>query len=91
MRPPQDWRTARATLAIGAVTTAAWVVATVLRLEPYAYQAAGFIPARHDALRRIRQAPRHLSRRSGRARRRPIRKPPIWAAMAIPPLGMFTA
>jgi membrane associated rhomboid family serine protease len=50
MRPPQDWRTARATLAIGAITAAAWVVAVVFRLEPYAYQAGGFIPARHDGL-----------------------------------------
>ena len=45
MRPPQDWRSARVTLAIAAVTTLAWLVAWAAGLEPAAAIYGGFIPA----------------------------------------------
>ncbi|MDP8994485.1 MAG: rhomboid family intramembrane serine protease, partial [Pseudomonadota bacterium] len=46
MRPPQSWQTARVTLAIAAVTAAAWLVVALLGLEVDAAVAAGFIPLR---------------------------------------------
>jgi membrane associated rhomboid family serine protease len=46
MRPPQDWKRARATLAISAATAIAWAVVSMLRLDEAAALSAGFIPAR---------------------------------------------
>ncbi|QPQ55746.1 rhomboid family intramembrane serine protease [Allosphingosinicella flava] len=46
MRPPQNWRTARVTLAIAAVTALAWLLTTTLRADDYMAVWAGFIPAR---------------------------------------------
>jgi membrane associated rhomboid family serine protease len=49
MRPPESWQRARVTLAIAAITTAAWLAATGLGLtatpDSVVY-AGGFIPAR---------------------------------------------
>ena len=46
MRPPEDWRRARVTLTIAAVTTLAWALAAGLGLDDAAAVWAGFIPAR---------------------------------------------
>ena len=46
MRPPDDWRRARVTLAIAAVTAAAWLLAALLGLDKAATVHGGFIPAR---------------------------------------------
>ena len=46
MRPPEDWRRARVTLGIAAVTSAAWFLTWGLNLIPQAAVWAGFIPAR---------------------------------------------
>ena len=46
MRPPERWNGARATLAISAVTAAAWLLAAGLRLDKSVPYWAGFIPAR---------------------------------------------
>jgi membrane associated rhomboid family serine protease len=46
MRPPDSWKHARATLAIAAVTVAAWLVAAALGRSEWAVLWAGFIPAR---------------------------------------------
>ncbi len=45
MRLPDNWRAARFTLAIAAVTAVAWLVPYVLGLEGDAAMAGGFIPA----------------------------------------------
>jgi membrane associated rhomboid family serine protease len=44
VRPPENWRNARVTLGIAAVTAAAWLLAMLLGLSPAA-PAAGFAPA----------------------------------------------
>jgi membrane associated rhomboid family serine protease len=49
MQIPQSWNKARGTLAIAAVTAAAWLVASVLQLELELSAWAGFIPARFGA------------------------------------------
>ena len=46
MRPPEDWRRARATLLIAAVTVGAWVLADMLGRDYWAAIWGGFIPAR---------------------------------------------
>ena len=46
MRPPEDWRHARLTLAIAAVTAAAWFLAWGLGLSEAAAVRGGFIPYR---------------------------------------------
>ena len=46
MRPPESWKTARVTLAIAAVTAAAWMAASALGLEELASIWGGFIPVR---------------------------------------------
>jgi membrane associated rhomboid family serine protease len=46
MRPPENWRQARVTLTIAAVTAVAWGLAAGLRLGDPAAVFAGFIPAR---------------------------------------------
>lgn len=46
MRPPENWRRARVTLAIAAVTALAWLVAELLGRQELAALWAGFIPAR---------------------------------------------
>jgi membrane associated rhomboid family serine protease len=46
MRPPESWRRARITLAIAAVTAAAWLIAWAAGYEEHAAVAGGFIPAR---------------------------------------------
>jgi len=50
MRPPEDWRQARVTVAIAAVTALAWGLAVGLRLGDLAAIWAGFIPARVEGL-----------------------------------------
>jgi membrane associated rhomboid family serine protease len=46
VRPPDDWKRARVTLAIAAVTAAAWALAAALRVSDLLNYWAGFIPAR---------------------------------------------
>lgn len=46
MLPPQSWHTARATLAIAAVTAAAWLIVVTLGREEWAAIWGGFIPVR---------------------------------------------
>jgi membrane associated rhomboid family serine protease len=46
MRPPESWRRARVTLAIAAVTAAAWALAAALGLTDMAAVWGGFVPAR---------------------------------------------
>src|SRR4051812_22240545 len=46
MRPPDSWKKARLTLGIAAVTVAAFVIATVFRLDMWAAIWGGFIPGR---------------------------------------------
>jgi len=46
MRPPESWRRARVTIAIAAVTAAAWAMAAALGLSDLAAIWGGFIPAR---------------------------------------------
>lgn len=46
MRPPEDWRRARVTLAIAAVTAAAWLAQSLFGLTNLAAIAGGFIPLR---------------------------------------------
>jgi membrane associated rhomboid family serine protease len=46
MRIPQNWRSARATVAIAAVTALAWLLVALARADNYAALWAGFIPAR---------------------------------------------
>ena len=46
MRPPEDWRRARVTLAIAAVTTLVWLLTASLGWGDGAAVWAGFIPAR---------------------------------------------
>ena len=46
MRPPENWRSARVTLSIGAVTALAWMIVAALRYSDLAAVWAGFIPAR---------------------------------------------
>ncbi|HEY0113733.1 MAG TPA: rhomboid family intramembrane serine protease [Allosphingosinicella sp.] len=46
MRPPENWSAARVTLAIAAVTAAAWAAAALFRLQTYAVVVGGFIPGR---------------------------------------------
>ena len=46
MRPPDNWQSARVTLAIGAVTAAAWLLATVSGQEAFAVAIGGFVPER---------------------------------------------
>ena len=50
MRPPENWRQARVTLAIAAVTAIAWGIAAGLRLGDLAAVWAGFIPARVEGV-----------------------------------------
>lgn len=46
MRTPESWRSARATLAISALTALAWLLVSTLGLDQVAAIWAGFIPAR---------------------------------------------
>ncbi|WP_106639270.1 rhomboid family intramembrane serine protease [Allosphingosinicella vermicomposti] len=46
MRPPQDWRNARVTMAIAAVTALCWILASTLRAGDFIAVWGGFIPAR---------------------------------------------
>jgi membrane associated rhomboid family serine protease len=46
MRPPESWQRARVTLAIAAVTAAAWAVTAALGVSDMAAVWGGFIPAR---------------------------------------------
>ena len=46
MRPPEDLRRARATLAIAAVTAVAWLLASYFGLQNFLVSWAGFVPAR---------------------------------------------
>ncbi|HLL58811.1 MAG TPA: rhomboid family intramembrane serine protease [Allosphingosinicella sp.] len=46
MRPPENWRTARVTLVIAAVTAAAWILTGAARLDDAAAVWGGFIPIR---------------------------------------------
>jgi membrane associated rhomboid family serine protease len=46
MRPPASWAQARLTLAIAAVTAAAWLIVNVTGLQEWATIWGGFIPAR---------------------------------------------
>ena len=46
MRPPESWKTARATLAIAAGTAAAWLLTTAFGLQEQAVLWGGFIPQR---------------------------------------------
>lgn len=46
MRPPDNWRQARATLSIAGATAAAWLLAVGAGAEDYAAIWGGFIPAR---------------------------------------------
>jgi len=46
MRPPESWRRARVTVAIAAVTAAAWVLAGALGMSDIAAVWGGFIPGR---------------------------------------------
>ncbi|MEA3051313.1 MAG: hypothetical protein QOG72_216 [Sphingomonadales bacterium] len=46
MRPPQDLRSARVTLAIAIVTAVAWLIAWIMGWQQIAAVAGGFIPAR---------------------------------------------
>ena len=46
MRPPESWKTARATLAIAAITATAWLLTTALGLQEEALLWGGFIPLR---------------------------------------------
>ena len=50
MRPPESWRGARVTLAIAAVTFAAWFLAWGIGLDEVAAVWGGFIPARVGGL-----------------------------------------
>ena len=50
MRPPEDWRRARATLAIAAVTAVAWLLASYFGLQNFLVGWAGFVPARLEGL-----------------------------------------
>ncbi len=50
MRPPEDWRNARLTLGIAAVTAAAWFLAWGLGLSDPAAVKGGFIPGRVEGL-----------------------------------------
>ena len=46
MRPPQNWRNARVTIAIAAVTALCWLLASTLRAGDFVAIWGGFIPAR---------------------------------------------
>ena len=46
MRPPERWQAARVTIALAGVTTAAWLLATLLGWSEIAAVWGGFIPAR---------------------------------------------
>ena len=46
MRPPENWRSARVTLVIAAVTALTWMIVTAARYGDLAALWAGFIPAR---------------------------------------------
>jgi membrane associated rhomboid family serine protease len=46
MRPPEDWRRARVTLGIAALTAAAWALAAALGISDIAAVWGGFIPGR---------------------------------------------
>lgn len=50
MRPPESWQRARVTLAIAAVTVAAWAVTAILGVSDIAAVWGGFIPARIGGL-----------------------------------------
>ncbi|HEY0043724.1 MAG TPA: rhomboid family intramembrane serine protease [Allosphingosinicella sp.] len=50
MRPPENWKNARVTLAIAGVTAAAWTIVTALGWGDYAAVWGGFIPARVGGL-----------------------------------------
>lgn len=46
MRPPENWRSARVTLAIAAVTAAAWAIQAFFRISDLAVRWGGFVPER---------------------------------------------
>src|SRR3954469_17788435 len=46
MRIPQNWTSARATVAIAAVTAVAWLLVALAGVDSYAALWGGFIPAR---------------------------------------------
>jgi membrane associated rhomboid family serine protease len=49
VRPPEDWRKARVTLAIGAAAVVAWLLCIVAQVVGISPLEAGFVPARlHD-------------------------------------------
>jgi membrane associated rhomboid family serine protease len=50
LRPPENWRPARVTLVIAAITAAAWILASALRIGDLAAIWGGFIPLRVDGL-----------------------------------------
>jgi membrane associated rhomboid family serine protease len=50
MRPPQDWKSARVTLVIAAVTALCWLAVRLSGHELDAIAAGGFLPARLDRL-----------------------------------------
>jgi membrane associated rhomboid family serine protease len=53
MRPPDNWQSARVTLAITAVTTAAWLAVLVTGQQVPAMAIGAFIPARMEGLHGI--------------------------------------
>ncbi len=50
MRPPENWQSARVTIAIAALTAAAWLIVLVTGQEQVAAATGGFVPARLHAL-----------------------------------------
>jgi membrane associated rhomboid family serine protease len=46
VRPPENWNKARLTLGLAIVTAAAWLIASLFRLEDWATIWGGFLPAR---------------------------------------------
>ena len=46
LRPPADWKRARVTVALLALTALAWVIVSMSRLEEWAVVWGGFLPAR---------------------------------------------
>jgi membrane associated rhomboid family serine protease len=50
MRPPQNWQSARVTLAIAAITTAAWLAVALSGQQQQAAAMGGFVPERLHAL-----------------------------------------
>lgn len=50
MRPPDNWQSARVTIAIAAITAAAWLLVLALGLDNKAIGLGAFVPARLQAL-----------------------------------------